>query len=64
MKEEGAPAAGREDCPCKRRRCSRHGDCAACRAHHSTIKNSPVACERPSREEARAQRRAQKEASK
>ena len=23
-----------ENCPCKKRNCPRHGDCAACRAHH------------------------------
>ena len=25
----------REDCPCKRKKCKRHGDCEACRAHHA-----------------------------
>ncbi|MDD3336885.1 MAG: GNAT family N-acetyltransferase [Eubacteriales bacterium] len=33
------------DCPCTRSRCQRHGDCAACREHHKSKKNT-VACER------------------
>lgn len=32
-------------CPCKRVNCARHGDCAACRKHHSTKKLLPT-CER------------------
>lgn len=34
-----------QHCPCKRRRCSRHGDCTACREHHAE-KNALTACER------------------
>lgn len=34
-------------CPC-RRKCPRHGDCAACRAYHKT-KKYPPACEKPPR---------------
>ena len=34
-------------CPC-RRKCSRHGDCAACRAYHAD-KKIPPACEKPPR---------------
>lgn len=36
----------KKECPCKRVKCERHGDCAACRAHHAEIKRSPNACER------------------
>ena len=38
----------REDCPCKRARCPRHGECIACREHHSGKRN-PVSCQRPAR---------------
>jgi hypothetical protein len=37
-------------CPCRRTRCPRHGDCAACRAHHAGKKHAPAcdrACLRP-----------------
>ena len=37
------------DCPCKRKHCSRHGRCAACREHHKTEKKNAVFCERPQR---------------
>lgn len=33
-----------EDCPCKRTRCPRHGDCTACREHHAGKRN-PVFCQ-------------------
>ena len=34
-------------CPCKKKSCERHGDCAACRKHHAGSKRQrPVACER------------------
>ena len=36
----------REDCPCKRVKCSRHGDCAACREHHRENSKYSVACDR------------------
>lgn len=29
------------DCPCKKRSCPRHGDCAACRAYHADGKRPP-----------------------
>lgn len=32
------------DCPCTKD-CVRHGDCAACREHHSNL-TSDVSCER------------------
>lgn len=34
------------DCPCKRTKCERHGNCLACREHHKTEKKTPVSCER------------------
>lgn len=48
---------GRADCPCKRTHCERHGSCVLCRAHHADDKQSPPACERPTREERRELRR-------
>lgn len=37
----------RKTCPCARRNCPRHGDCAACRAHHAREgARYPCACER------------------
>ena len=33
------------ECPCKKRKCPRHGDCAACREHHAQTGRC-VACER------------------
>ncbi len=35
----------REDCPCKRKGCVRHGDCTACKKHHIGAKH-PVYCMR------------------
>lgn len=37
--------SGTETCPCKRVKCERHGDCAACTEHHSTKKHPPY-CKR------------------
>lgn len=35
------------DCPCRRIKCVRHGDCDACRAYHAeTGRKYPVACEK------------------
>lgn len=35
------------DCPCKRTACERHGNCAACRAHHRSMKKLVLTtCER------------------
>lgn len=34
----------KSDCPCTKD-CIRHGDCVACREHHST-RDSDVCCER------------------
>ena len=36
----------RRDCPCKKLKCPRHGDCASCRQHHSTHRKYPPYCER------------------
>lgn len=47
----------REDCPCKRKRCSRHGRCFLCREHHRSDKQDDVFCKRLSREEKREKRR-------
>jgi hypothetical protein len=33
-------------CPCKRLKCERHGDCAACRQYHREHKKYPPYCER------------------
>ncbi len=33
------------DCPCKKKKCKRYGNCDACRKHHAESKR-PVACER------------------
>lgn len=49
----------RNDCPYKRVKCERHGDCEACREHHVTKKNT-VACERLSREEKRSRKHIEK----
>lgn len=36
------------NCPCKRKKCERYGDCEACRAHHKDKKHPPY-CERKNR---------------
>lgn len=51
----------RTDCPCKRKRCARHGDCVACREHHRADKKNTVYCQRPTREEQRQHRRRETE---
>lgn len=36
-----------ENCPCKRIKCKRYGNCEACRAYHSASKSKPLpVCER------------------
>lgn len=36
-----------ENCPCKRKKCERHGKCDECRKHHVESKRQrPVACEK------------------
>ena len=32
-------------CPCRKKKCERHGDCDACKAYHAGNKRPP-ACER------------------
>ncbi len=51
------------DCPCKRVKCERHGDCEACREHHHTSLRKPLtSCERKDqKEERRAERREKRE---
>lgn len=35
-----------KNCPCKRKKCERHGNCIECRKHHAKSKRQiPVACE-------------------
>lgn len=51
-----------KDCPCKRTKCERHGNCDACREHHRLSKHQSFpACERieakKERKEARKERR-------
>lgn len=49
----------RQECPCKRKKCPRHSDCAACRAHHAAHEAAPVACEKEKRKEECARQRAE-----
>ena len=36
-----------ENCPCKKKKCERHGNCVECRKHHAASKRQrPAACER------------------
>ena len=51
-----------EACPCKRTKCPRHGDCAACREHHHASERKPLTrCEKLARKEQRqAERQARK----
>lgn len=36
-----------ENCPCKKKKCPRHGDCDNCRRHHAeSMRKRPVYCER------------------
>ena len=35
-----------KNCPCTKIECPRHGNCDACRKHHSGPKKKPVSCER------------------
>lgn len=36
----------RSDCPCKRTKCERHGQCKICREHHLLNKKTPPYCDR------------------
>jgi hypothetical protein len=47
-----------ENCPCKRTECERHGNCTACREHHSSLKGKSLTyCERLKEKEERRSRR-------
>lgn len=36
-----------ENCPCKKKKCERYGNCDECRKHHAESKRQrPVACEK------------------
>ncbi|MGN0456396.1 MAG: hypothetical protein ACI4F2_06030 [Acutalibacteraceae bacterium] len=35
-----------QDCPCKRTKCARHGNCEECKKHHALKKKHLPACER------------------
>lgn len=52
-KAQGTPE---KECPCKRHRCARWGQCEKCRAHHQE-KASAVACERLPKEPRRSRTR-------
>ncbi len=41
------------NCPCKRTKCERHGNCTACKEHHIAKKNSPTYCEKLTEKEER-----------
>lgn len=41
-----------EHCPCKKKKCERHGNCDECRKYHAESKRQrPVACEKEKRNE-------------
>lgn len=41
----------RQDCPCKRTKCERHGDCDACNRHHNLNEGKILtACDRTEKE--------------
>lgn len=45
-------------CPCKRIKCERFGDCAACKEHHhNSERNTLTACERLKKKKERKNRR-------
>jgi hypothetical protein len=47
-----------DNCPCKRTKCERYGDCIACKEHHNTSdKKLLTACERIEAKEERKHRR-------
>lgn len=46
------------NCPCKRIKCERHGDCTACKEHHHASAKIPLAtCERMKAKEERKRER-------
>ena len=47
----GARMAINENCPCKRKKCERHGKCDECRKHHAeSERQRPVYCEKKKKE--------------
>lgn len=36
----------KKECPCSRKHCERHGNCAACIAYHKKENQFPTACQR------------------
>lgn len=47
----------KKDCPCKRIKCERHGQCEACREHHMLKKKTLPYCERLKEKVVRKERR-------
>lgn len=40
-----------ENCPCKKKKCERHGNCEECRTHHAESKRQrTAACEKEKKE--------------
>lgn len=50
-------------CPCKRTKCERHGNCAACRAYHHALtgRKSLTRCEKLAVKEQKIARRARED---
>ncbi len=48
------------NCPCKKLKCPRHGDCAACKQHHATHKKYPPYCERPGKKDKKSHEEAER----
>ena len=47
----GAKMIINENCPCKRKKCERHGKCDECRKHHAeSERQRPVYCEKKKKE--------------
>ncbi|MGI6171627.1 MAG: hypothetical protein ACOYIC_07900 [Butyricicoccus sp.] len=49
------------DCPCKRTKCERHGDCDACREHHHSKGSGRKALTRCEKLEKKVQRKAERQ---
>lgn len=47
----------KKDCPCKRTKCERHGQCDICREHHKLKKKTLPYCERMKQKTERKERR-------
>ncbi|NLK95097.1 MAG: hypothetical protein GX275_07880 [Clostridiales bacterium] len=46
-----------DNCPCKRKKCERHGYCTACKEHHRSKRKPLTACERIKAKEERKDRK-------